>query len=86
MFYFFYKIVIFRLDKEKDDILYQARMYSFISFMKLYLESQSYRSEIKAIHFLKFCDPSIGYTVFITLWKHICWPIKMGVLYKYIIL
>ena len=35
MFYFFYKIIIFQLNKEKDDIQSAAQMYNFISFMRL---------------------------------------------------
>ena len=46
MFYFFFKIIVFQLNKEKT--IYETRMYSFISFMKLWMlttwRQQSYRS------------------------------------------
>ena len=71
MFYLFYKIIIFCLNKKKDDI---QSVYLYFNFFHswnckfLQIESQSYRS-------CHFCAS-------IALWKHTCSPIKTHVLSK----
>ena len=66
MFYFFYKILIFRLNKEKDDMR-SAYVYS------------NFFHETVTSHNLEIAPTTLltPFSCFIALWKHTCRPIKM---------
>ena len=68
MFYFFYKIIIFRLNKEKDDI---RSAYVYFNFFHKTVCSRKQPTVMLT-----------SFSCFITLWKNTCWPIKMHILLK----
>ena len=61
MFYFFFKIIVFQLNKEKT--IYETRMYSFISFMKLWILT-TWRQQDRKSTRLNSSHANISYAVF----------------------
>ena len=69
MFYFFYKIIIFRLNKEKDFI---RSPYMYLNFFHETVTFNNLETEATIL--------LTSFSCFITLWKHTCRPIKTPVL------